>query len=62
MRSKDEQAKEIIGALSRNFDNIGNHLEQMAYDLTNDVTVDFKSNSRETRGVIQKLKDGLVKR
>lgn len=54
--------KEIVNALSRNFDNIGNHLEQMAYDLTNDVTEDFENNSKETKYIINNLKKNLVHR
>lgn len=62
MRSKDSGVREIVNALSRNFDNIGNHLEQMSYDLTSDVTGDFENNSKKTKKLISNLKNELVKR
>ena len=57
--AQDEEVKHIITALSRNFGNLSSHLEQMSFDLKNDVNHDFKSNQKETKDLIRNLKQNM---
>lgn len=57
--AQDEEVQHIITALSRNFGNLSCHLEQMSFDLKNDVNHDFKSNQEETKELIRSLKKNM---
>lgn len=58
--TQDQEVQDIISALSRNFGNLSCHLEQMSFDLKNDVNHDFKSNQKETKNLIVNLKNNMV--
>ena len=57
--TQDQEVQAIISALSRNFGNLSSHLEQMSFDLQNDVNHDFRSNELETKKLIYNLKNDL---
>jgi hypothetical protein len=50
-----------MNALSRNFGNLSNHLEQMSFDLANDVNLDFKVNYQGTRELIRNLNIDIIR-